>query len=161
MSIDMEKIFEFDAVIENGGEKWPEAACVKFPYDVKESFGTRGQVKVKVTFDGVPYRGSLANMGSGHMLLLRKDIIAKVGKDHGDSVHVTVQKDTEERVVEIPPELQEAFKQNPEAKKFYDGLSYTNRKEYARWVATAKREETRQRRLTKTIEMLLDGIKHP
>ena len=112
----MEKIFEFDAVIQDGGEKWPEAACVMFPYDVKESFGTRGQVKVKATFDGVPYRGSLANMGMGHMLIMRKDVRAKVGKYHGDTVSVTIQKDTEERIVEIPPELNDAFAKNPEAK---------------------------------------------
>ena len=157
----MEKIYEFEAVIQDGGEKWPEAACIMFPYDIKETFGTRGQVKVKATFDGVPYRGSLANMGMGHMLVMRKDIRAKVGKSHGDTVLVTVQKDTEERIVEIPPELTAAFEQNPEAKKFYDSLSYTNRKEYARWVATAKRQETKERRLEKTISMLLEGIKHP
>lgn len=157
----MEKIYEFDGVIEGGGEKWPEAACIMFPYDVKAEFGTKGQVKVKVTFDGVPYRGSLANMGMGHMIIMRKDIKAKVGKTHGDTVRVTLQKDTEERIVEVPAELQAAFKQNPDAKAFYDGLSYTNRKEYARWVDTAKRQETKDRRLAKTIEMLLAGIKHP
>ena len=157
----MEKVYEFDAVIENGGEKWPEAACVKFPYDIKECFGTKGQVKVNATFDGVPYRGSLANMGFGHILILRKDVKAKVGKTHGDTVRVTVQKDTAERIVEVPSELQEAFKSNPNAKNFYDSLSYTNRKEYARWIATAKKEETKQRRLAKTIEMLLQGVKHP
>lgn len=157
----MEKVFEFDAVIKDGGEKWPTAACIYFPYDIKESFGTKGQVKVKATFDDVPYRGSLANMGMGHVLVMRKDIRAKVGKSHGDTVRVTIQKDTEERVVEIPAELNEAFAQNPDAKAFYDTLSYTNRKEYARWVDTAKRQETKDRRLAKTIEMLLAGVKHP
>ncbi len=157
----MEKIFEFDAVIQNGGEKWPEASCVYFPYDVQESFGTKGQVKVNVTFDGVPYRGSLTNMGFGHMVILRKDVKAKVGKSHGDTVSVTIQKDTEERIVEVPQELQDAFKTAPEAKAFYETLSYTNRKEYARWVSSAKRAETKERRLHKSIEMLNNGIKHP
>ena len=157
----MEKVYEFDAVIQDGGEKWPEAACVLFPYDVNESFGTRGQVKIKATFDGVPYRGSLSNMGMGHMVILRKDVRAKVGKYHGDTVHVTVQRDTEERIVEVPEALKNAFKLNPEAEAFYNALSYTNRKEYARWIDTAKREETKERRLNKTIEMLLNGIKHP
>ncbi len=157
----MEKVFEFDAVIQNGGEKWPEASCVYFPYDVQESFGTKGQVKVNVTFDGVPYRGSLTNMGFGHMVILRKDVKAKVGKSHGDTVSVTIQKDTEERIVEVPQELQDAFKKAPEAKAFYETLSYTNRKEYARWVSSAKRAETKERRLQKSIEMLNKGIKHP
>ena len=157
----MEKTFEFDAVIQDGGEKWPEAACIMFPYDIKESFGTKGQVKVKATFDGVPYRGSLANMGMGHMLVMRKDIRAQVGKSHGDTVRVTIVKDTEERVIEVPEALQKILDKNPEAKRFYDGLSYTNRKEYARWIATAKRPETKERRLAKTLEMLLNKVKHP
>lgn len=157
----MEKIYEFEAVIQDGGEKWPDAACIKFPYDIKEEFGIRGQVKVKATFDGVPYRGSLANMGSGHILILRKDVRAKVGKTHGDTVLVTVQRDTEERIVEVPQSLKDAFKMHPEAEKFYNSLSYTNRKEYARWIDTAKKQETKDRRLQKTIEMLSSGIKHP
>lgn len=157
----MEKIFEFDAVIQNGGEKWPEASCVYFPYDIKESFGTKGQVKINATFDGVPYRGSLANMGSGHIVILRKDVKAKVGKEHGDTVRVTIQKDTQERIVEVPQELKDAFKEAPEAKAFYETLSYTNRKEYASWISSAKREETKERRLHKTIELLKNGIKHP
>jgi Bacteriocin-protection, YdeI or OmpD-Associated/Domain of unknown function (DUF1905) len=157
----MEKLYEFDAVIQNGGEKWPEAACVLFPYDVKEAFGTKGQVKINATFDGIPYRGSLANMGLGHMVILRKDIKAQVGKNHGDTVSVTIQKDTAERIVEVPQELKAALELNPDAATFYNSLSYTNRKEYARWIATAKRQETKDNRLKKTLEMLLNGVKHP
>lgn len=157
----MEKVFEFDAVIRDGGEKWPEASCVYFPYDVHESFGTRGQVKINATFDGVPYRGSLANMGSAHIVILRKDVKAQVGKGHGDTVRVTIQKDTQERIVEVPQELKDAFKTSPDAEGFYNTLSYTNRKEYASWITTAKRAETKERRLSKTIEMLKNGIKHP
>ena len=157
----MEKTYEFDAVIQDGGEKWPEAACVKFPYDVQECFGTKGQVKINATFDSVPYRGSLANMGTGHIVILRKDIKAQVDKDHGDTVRVTIQKDTEERIVEVPEELQVLFDSNPKAGEFYSGLSYTNRKEYARWITSAKKQETKDRRLSKTIEMLLSGVKHP
>lgn len=157
----MEKVFEFDAVIQNGGEKWPEASCVYFPYDVQESFGSKGQVKINATFDGVPYRGSLANMGSGHIVILRKDVKAQVGKGHGDTVRVTIQKDTQERVVEVPQELKHAFKTSPDAEDFFNTLSYSNRKEYARWITTAKRPETKERRLNKTIEMLKNGVKHP
>lgn len=156
-----EKIYEFEAVIQNGGEKWPEASCVIFPFDIEECFGTKGQVRVKATFDNVPYRGSLANMGFGHTLILTKDVKLKVGKNHGDTVSVTVQKDTEERVVEVPEALKAAFKTQPKAETFYNSLSYTNRKEYAQWINTAKREETKAKRLQKTIEMLLSGIKHP
>lgn len=157
----VEKVYEFDAVIQNGGEKWPKASCVLFPFDVKEAFGTKGQIKINATFDGVPYRGSMTNMGFGHIVILRKDVKAKVGKDHGDTVRVTIQKDTAERIVEVPKELEEALKLNPEAEVFYNSLSYSNRKEYANWIAAAKKQETKDKRLNKTMELLLNGVKHP
>ena len=103
-------------------------------------------MKVKVTYDGVPYRGSLAKMGHHcHFLLVRKDIRKLIGKNAGDTVLVTVQRDTEER----------------EAQACYEKLSYTNRKEYVRWITEAKRAETRTNRLHRTVEMLLEGKKNP
>lgn len=157
----MEKVYEFDAEIQNGGEKWPNAACVLFPYHVKECFGTKGQVKINATFDGVPYRGSLANMGFGHIVIIRKDVKSQIGKGYGETVHVTIQKDIAERIVEVPSELKNALQINPVAEAFYNSLSYSNRKEYASWIKSAKRQETKDKRLSKTIEMLLNGVKHP
>jgi hypothetical protein len=156
----MNDILEFDAVLEE--VKGMEALTINFPYDTQELYGVRGQVKVKVTYDGVPYRGSLAKMGHHcHFLLVRKDVRKQIGKNAGDKVHVTVQRDTEERVVELPPELADLFVQNPEAQARYDKLSYTHRKEYVQWINEAKRPETRQNRLVKTIEMLMNNKKHP
>jgi hypothetical protein len=157
----MEKIYEFEAVIQGGDERWPEAACVALPFSVEEEFGTKGQVKVKATFDGVEYRGSIANLGAGHMLMLRNDVRQAIGKVVGDTIKITVQKDTEERIVEVPAELQALFNANPKAEEFYNTLSYTNRKEYAFWITTAKKQETKDRRLEKSMEMLLSGVKHP
>lgn len=88
------KVYEFDATI----EKVPDldGAYVAFPHDVREEFG-KGRVKVAATFDGEPYRGSLVNMGNKnpdgsicYILGIRKDIRAKIGKQPGDTVHVTV-----------------------------------------------------------------------
>jgi hypothetical protein len=150
----MGKMYEFDAVLKP--VEGNQAMFVDFPYDVFDCFGVRGQVKVKVTYDGVPYRGSMVKMGSdGHWLLIRKDIRKQIGKNPGDMVHVTVQRDTEERVVEIPEDLQALFSQNESAKAFFDALSFTHRKEYVNWINEAKRPETRQNRLIKTIEMLV------
>lgn len=83
-----EKIYEFDAVI----KKVPDidGAYVEFPYDVRKEFG-RGRVKVSATFDDVPYDGSLVVMGTPcHIIGLRKDIRAKIGKQAGDTVSVTI-----------------------------------------------------------------------
>lgn len=157
----MEKVFEFDAVIQGGDQRWPEAAWIMLPFSVEEEFGTKGQVKVRATFDGVEYRGSIANMGAGHILILRNDIKQAIGKAVGDTVKVTLQKDTAERIVEVPSELQALFNANPKAEEFYNTLSYTNRKEYARWITSAKKQQTKDRRLEKSIEMLLKGVKTP
>lgn len=81
-------VYEFDAVI----RKVPDidGAYVEFPHDVQALFG-KGRVKVAATFDGVPYAGSLVRMGTpGHILGMRKDIRAQIGKQPGDTVHVTV-----------------------------------------------------------------------
>nr|WP_300094563.1 DUF1905 domain-containing protein [Sedimentibacter sp.] len=84
-----EKKYEFDAVI----MKVPDidGAYVEFPYDVKNEFG-KGRVKVHAVFDGMEYDGSLVRMGTpGHIIGLRKDIRAKIGKQPGDTVHVIIQ----------------------------------------------------------------------
>lgn len=67
-----------------------DGAYIIFPYDVKEEFG-KGRVKVSATFDGVSYNGSLVRMKTPyHILGLRKDIRAKIGKQPGDTVYVTI-----------------------------------------------------------------------
>jgi uncharacterized protein YdeI (YjbR/CyaY-like superfamily) len=70
-----------------------------------------------------------------------------------------VEPDLEERVIEIPKDLMKELKKDKEAKAFFDKLSYTHRKEYVTWVTEAKKEETRQNRIAKTIEMLKKGQK--
>lgn len=82
------KIYEFDAVV----QKVPgiDGAYVEFPYDVRTEFG-RGRVKVRASFDGESYDGSLVRMGTpGHILGLRKDIRAKIAKQPGDTVRVVL-----------------------------------------------------------------------
>lgn len=89
------KIYEYDAVI-MASEVGRGGAFLPFPYDVRAEFG-KGRVKIRATFDGEPYDGSLVNMGVKnadgsvcYIVGIRKDIRAKIGKEPGDSVHVTV-----------------------------------------------------------------------
>ena len=84
----MKQLYEFDAVIQK--VEGIDGAYVEIPFDVKAEFG-KGRVPVEATFDGVAYQGSLVRMGTpGHILGLRKDIRAKIGKQPGDTVHVTL-----------------------------------------------------------------------
>ncbi|MBI3220635.1 MAG: DUF1905 domain-containing protein [Bacteroidetes bacterium] len=154
-------IKKFKGILEDAGLA-VDAAFISFPYDVQQIFGTRGQVKVKVTFDGYPYRGILSVMGRGkHAILVRKDVRQAIAKNIGDVVNVVVEQDLEERVVDLPKELQDLLKKNPKAKAFFDTLSFTNRKEYALWIASAKKEETLVKRLEAALSKLMAGKKNP
>lgn len=137
------------------------AAFVNFPFDTVELFGKKGQVKVKVLLDDkVVYRSSLANMGGGcHRLGLTQAIRKELGKTFGDIVEVKLWEDKEERIVIVPDDVQELLNQNKKAKEFYDKMSYTYKKEYIHWIDDAKKEEIRERRKVKMIEMLLTGKK--
>lgn len=148
----------FTAVIENAGGG---GAYVKIPFDVEQTFGKK-RVKARALIDGAPYRGLLVRMGMqdhSHILIILKDIREKIGKSFGDQVKITLEEDAEARVVELPSDLLDAFKHAPDAQAFFDGLSYTHQKEYVNWINEAKRETTRQQRVTKTIEMLKKGKK--
>ena len=144
----------FTAVIQNPGGG---GAFVEVPFDVEAVFGSK-RPKIKAMIEGVPYRGLLTRMGSEcHMLIILKEIREQIGKTFGDEVTITVESDTEPRLIEIPKDLLKELKRDKEAKAFFDKLSYTHQKEYVTWVTEAKKEETRQNRILKTIEMLKKG----
>lgn len=146
----------FTASIQNAGGG---GAFVEVPFDVEKEFGSK-RPRVKAMIEGVPYRGILTRMGTDyHMLIVLKEIREKIGKTFGEEVTITVEPDTEPRVVEIPAELKKAFKTEKEAKNFFDKLSYTHQREYVMWINEAKREETRQNRIVKAIQMLKKGKK--
>ncbi len=152
------KKYKFKATIQPG---IGGGAGIIFPYDVEQEFGTRARVPVKSTLDGVPYTGSLIRCGAAeHMLGVLKGIREQIGKGPGDTIEVVVWKDEDERSVEVPAEFKKLMMQEG-LLAFFEKLSFTNRKEYCRWITEAKREETRRMRLTKAIEMLGKGVKTP
>jgi hypothetical protein len=152
----MTKKQTFTAVIQNAGGG---GAFVEVPFDVEREFGSK-RPKVKAMIEGVPYRGILTRMSTDcHILGIRKDIREQVGKTFGDEIKVTVEPDAEPRVIDVPADLKNVFKSEEEAKGFFEKLSYTHQREYVIWINEAKKEETRQNRIVKTIEMLKQGKK--
>ena len=152
----MSKKHTFTATIQNAGGG---GAFVEIPFDVEEAFGSK-RARVKALIEGVPYRGLLVRMGGpNHMLIILKGIREQIGRTFGDEIQVSVEADVEERVVTVPAELKRAFRVEKEAKAFLDKLSYTHQREYVTWINEAKKEETRQNRIIKTIEMLKKGKK--
>jgi hypothetical protein len=153
----MENKHTFTAVIQNAGGG---GAFVEVPFDVEAVFGSK-KPKIKAMIEGIPYRGTLVRMGTEcHLLLILKGIREQIGKTFGDEVNITVEADTEPRVIEIPAELKKIFKIEKEAKAFFEKLAYTHQREYVMWINEAKRAETRQARILKTIEMLKKGKKN-
>lgn len=146
----------FTAVIQDPGGG---GAFVEVPFDVEQEFGSK-RPKVKAMIESVPYRGTLTRMGTDcHILGIRKDIREQIGKSIGDHVSITLELDSEPRVVEVPAELKQVFKIEKEAKAVFEKLSYTHQREYVNWISNAKKEETRQNRVAKTIEILKQGKK--
>jgi bifunctional DNA-binding transcriptional regulator/antitoxin component of YhaV-PrlF toxin-antitoxin module len=136
-------------------------AYILFPFDVEKEFGTKGKVPVKATFGGIPYTGSLIKYGNPlHMLGVPKAIREQAGTAPGDTIDVELWKDDQPRTVEVPAPLKQAMKKAG-VMPVFDALSYTHRREYCRWIAEAKKEETRLRRIEKAVEMLQNGIKTP
>jgi hypothetical protein len=152
------KKYKFKAQIEaaRGG-----GAYVFFPGDTEQEFGTKGKVPIHATFDGAPYTGSLLKYGfPQHTLHVPKATRTQLGKDIGDTVAVEVWKDDAIRTLEIPAEFKKLLKKE-NLLAIFEKLSYTHRKEYIRWVSEAKKEETRIRRLEKSVSMLKSGVKTP
>jgi hypothetical protein len=132
-------------------------AYAEVPFDVEQAFGEK-QPQVKASFDGESFITRLVRMGTPcHVVGLPKDLRAKTGKNLGDRVTITVVPDSTPRVITVPPDLKRALKGEKAAQSFFDGLSFTHRKEYVRWIEDAKKDETRAARVAKTIEMLKAG----
>jgi hypothetical protein len=141
----------FTATILNTGGG---GAFVEVPFDVEAAFGSK-RPKIKALIEGVPYRGLLVRMGGpNHILIILKGIREQIGKTFGDEIKVSAEADDEERVVTIPAELKRAFRSDKDAKSAFEKLSYTHQKEYVKWIEEAKKDETRQSRIVKTIETL-------
>jgi len=130
-----------------------DAGFVEFPFDVKEAFGKKGKLKVKAVFDGkVLYHGSL-------VLGITKDIRKQLNKTFGDQVQVEIEEDLEVREVIVPEDVSLLLDKSRKAKKYYEGLSFTDRKEYMSWIETAKKLDTREKRLMLFIEKIGNGKK--
>ncbi|WP_346939099.1 YdeI/OmpD-associated family protein [Clostridium sp.] len=134
-------------------------AYIEIPFNVEETFGAK-RVKVKATFDGVPYRGSIVRMGTEcHIIGVTKDIRKMINKDVGDYVEVIVEKDNEERKINLPEDFKIRIEESKEIYDFWNSLSYSNQKKYVDYIDSAKKEETRKKRIEDSINKLINKEK--
>ncbi|HEU5265467.1 MAG TPA: YdeI/OmpD-associated family protein [Jatrophihabitans sp.] len=134
---------------------------IVLPFSPKTEFGrARAPVRVSVN-DHAPFRTTVMIYGGQAMIGLRIDQQDEFGVAPGDRVQVRVERDDEPRTVELPDELATALRDAPDATAAYQRLSYTHRNEYARWVGSAKRPQTRLDRAARSVQMLRDGNSTP
>jgi uncharacterized protein YdeI (YjbR/CyaY-like superfamily) len=113
------------------------------------------------TVNGTPFRGRLSVYGGVTYLGLRREIREAADIDVGDELDILLERDDVPREVVVPEALRQALAAAPDARAAFDRLAFTHRREYAEWIAEARREDTRERRTAKAIEMLRAGTKHP
>ena len=148
----------FRALVERGEGS---VCAIHVSFDVEKTFGTRGRVPVRGTLNGAPYRGSLFPMGGRHFMVVNRRLREAAGVTGGETVPVRMERDTEERVINAPPDLARALKADKAAQATWDKLSYTHRREHVEHLEDAKKPETRRRRLERSIALLAAGRKEP
>ena len=129
-----------------------EDRYVVVPLDARALWG-EARPPVAGTVNGVPFRSRLAVYGGVTVLGLTNAFRKQAGIVKGDEVEVVIDRDDAPREIELPPELVAALADDADRARF-DVLSFTHRREYAEWVAEAKRAETRERRAAQAVERL-------
>jgi hypothetical protein len=148
--------YRFETVLEAEGP----GVFFQVPLDVPAVFG-KARPPVRGTINGQPFRSTVAVYGGRSYLPVNRALRQAAGVAAGDAVVIELEADDQPRTVEPPPALASALAADPEAKTAFDGLSFTHQREYAEWVAEAKREATRRRRVEQATQMLRDGRRHP
>ena len=130
---------------------------IQVPDEVVEALGSGRRPAVEVTVNGYSYRSTVASMGGVFMVSLSAEHRAGAGVGGGDEVEVDLELDSAPREVTVPPELMAALDAEPAARATFDKLSYSNRSWHVLQVAGARTEETRQRRIARSVEALRQG----
>lgn len=148
--------YEFDAEIKRleGKIKW---SVIYFPYQVFEEFGSKGNIPVLITVDGNKFEHTLLPSLNGHYIVYNKFIKQLVGKETGDTVHVTLEKDTAERKYVVSPYIEKALREKGFLDRYLKQPDYLKR-EQANFIEIAKKEETKKNRLNKLI-LILEKLK--
>jgi Domain of unknown function (DUF1905)/Bacteriocin-protection, YdeI or OmpD-Associated len=153
----MKQRFEATLTARGPRDAW---TFLPIPFDVAVVFGTKARVAVRGMINGFPFENSLMPQGDGtHVMPVSRDLQAGANAKPGDVVTVILERDTSERVAGVPDELVAEFRLHAVAEGAFTALAPSHKKEYADWVAGAKKAETRAARARKAIEMLAAGKK--
>lgn len=133
------------------------AAAIVLTDEQVAALGEAKTAPVRVTANGVTVAARIARMGGENLLGFSKKLRADLGVEIGDALDVVIALDTAPREVEVPPALATALSDDPTAKAAFDAMAPSHRKEFARWIDEAKREETKRSRVEQALQMLREG----
>jgi hypothetical protein len=146
----------FDAVVEQRDRGY----MIRLPFDPKREFG-KVRAPVVVTVNGHAFRTTTMRYGDVDYVGLNREVRDQARLPAGTRASFLVEADRAPREVAVPEELALALAGDVAAREAFNGLSYTHRREYARWIAEAKRADTRERRVARAMTMLRAGVKTP
>ncbi len=147
---------KFQATVFLGGKT---ATGIVVPPEVVAALGASKRPAVKVTLNGHSYRSTVAPRDGVYMLPLSAEHRLAAGVAAGDEVEVDLELDSEPRTVTVPADLAEALDRDADARRFFDGLSYSHQRQHVLAIEDAKTPETRQRRIDKALTMLREERK--
>jgi hypothetical protein len=144
----------FRTTIEQSGKT---ATGIRIPDAIVEGLGAGKRPAVRVTIGDYTYRSTVAVMGGAYMVGLSAENRAGAGVAGGDEVDVDIELDAAPREVTVPADFTAALAAEPDAQRTFDGLSYSNRSWHVLSIEGAKTDETRQRRIARSVEALREG----
>jgi Bacteriocin-protection, YdeI or OmpD-Associated/Domain of unknown function (DUF1905) len=144
----------FRTTVEQTGKT---ATGIEVPSTVVAGLGAGKRPRVRVTINGFTYRSTVASMDGRFMVGVSAENRAGAKVDGGDVVDVDIELDTAPRVVEVPKDLAAALKKDLKARKTFESLSYSNQSWHVSSIEGAKTDETRQRRIAKSVAALREG----
>ncbi|MFI5713895.1 YdeI/OmpD-associated family protein [Kribbella sp. NPDC051620] len=130
---------------------------IEVPAEVIEALGRGKKPPVVVTLNGYTYRNTVAVMGGRYMVALSAKHREAAGVAGGEEHEVELVLDDRPREVEVPADFAAALDADPKARRFFDGLSYSQRSWFVLGVEEAKKPETRANRIVKAVERLASG----
>lgn len=133
------------------------ATGIHVPDDVVEALGAGRRPPVKVTINGFTFRSTVAVMGGDYMVGVSAENRASAGVKGGDEIDVDIELDTAPRTVDVPADLAAALDAQPKARQTFERLSPSMRGYHVSQVASARTDETRQRRIAKSVAALAEG----
>jgi hypothetical protein len=133
------------------------ATGIRIPDEIVESMGAGKRPPVRITINGYTYRNTVAVYGGEYLVGVSAEHRAGAGVAGGDEVDVDIELDTAPREVSVPADFAAALDAEPHARRTFDGLSYSNKSWHVLQIEGAKTNETRQRRIVRSVDTLREG----